>query len=134
MNSRRLSQQEKNDIAAADTKIHLSKAAEQTADSTTALQRRNEFLVRQCELTLGNKIPNGELYIKAENNRWYCTVIVEPVKNQHYEIEVVVCTLTFNTLSTKLQKVAQLNNPPTSTIKKIDIEAIAGVSPCIHDD
>lgn len=141
MNSRtsRLSLQERNDIASADTKIltgnsRTHEMRSQFKDTQKpALRARNELLVAYCELVSGRSLKCGDLLIIMRDNLWEATVVFEcEEKNTTQQVNVTVDPLTFDLVCASKMTTSQYSDPKvnghTSKIK------IKPPSPCIHDE
>ncbi len=144
MSSKNLSQQQKDSIAAAETKIKTNDKGKSRArqhakvEHPAALKARNKLLLSYCELAANLSINSGDLYIKMHNNHWVATAVSSfPEENKMMEVEITVDPLTFDLVSvTKVVTSHYANSKVSGHLARIRFnqENEQGTSSNIHDD
>lgn len=140
-----LSKKEKDDIAAADTKIKTNSEGKGRVrkhakiEHPAALKARNKLLVNYCELAASQPINSGDLYVKMHNNHWVATVVCTyEAENKMLEVEITVDPLTFDLVSvTKIVTSHYSNSKVSGHLARIRInqeDSIHIDSSNIHDD
>ncbi len=146
--SSRLSQEEKDNIAAAETKIKTNSEGKgrvrkhARVEHPAALKARNKLLINYCELAASQPIKSGDLYVKMHNNHWVATAVCTvEAENKMLEVEVTVDPLTCDLVSvTKVVTSHYSNSKVSGHLARIRINQEDSIhieqstSSNIHDD